>query len=110
MGDRVLQSVGGVLSGLLDERVFVARYGGEEFTVIVNDDLAVAQALAQRIRRRVAALQIKRKSTRDTIGEVTVSVGLARVTPGDTPESLIARADRALYQAKEGGRNQVVIA
>jgi len=110
MGDRVLESVGGVLAKLQSDRVFVARYGGEEFAIIVHDELEAAQALAEQIRRQVAAIQIKRKSTQDTIGVITVSIGLTRFRPGETAESLIERADTGLYRAKEGGRDRVVIA
>jgi diguanylate cyclase len=110
MGDRVLEIVGSVLAKVQSERVFVARYGGEEFAVIVNDELEAAQTLAEQIRRQVAALQIKRKSTKDTIGAITVSIGLTRFKPGETAESLIERADTGLYRAKEGGRDRVVIA
>lgn len=109
MGDRVLQIVGGVLGKLQGERVFVARYGGEEFAVIVNDELEAAHALAEQIRRQIAALQIKRKSTHDTIGTVTVSIGLTRYCAGEDPESLIERADGGLYRAKQEGRNRVVL-
>lgn len=110
MGDRVLEIVGSVLAKRQSDRVFVARYGGEEFAVIVNDELEVAQTLAEQIRRQVAALQIKRKSTQDTIGAITISIGLTRFCPGETAEALIERADTGLYRAKESGRNRVVIA
>ena len=110
MGDRVLEVVGQVLAQLHSERVFVARYGGEEFAVIVNDELEIAQRLAAQIRRQIAAMQIRRKSTQDTIGTITVSIGLTRFQPGETPESLIERADMGLYLAKENGRDRVVVA
>lgn len=110
MGDRVLEIVGSVLAKVQSDRVFVARYGGEEFAVIVHDELEVAQMLAEQIRRQVAALQIKRKSTQDTISAITVSIGLSRFRPGETAESLIERVDTGLYRAKEGGRDRVMIA
>lgn len=110
MGDRVLEIVGSVLAKVQSDQVFVARYGGEEFAVIVHDELEASQVLAEQIRRQVAALQIKRKSTQDTIGTITVSIGLTRFKPGETAESLIERADTGLYRAKDGGRDRVVIA
>ncbi len=110
MGDRVLQIVGGVLGKLQSDRIFVARYGGEEFAVIINDELEGAQVLAEQIRRQIAALQIKRKSTHDTIGKITVSIGLTRFRPGESVETFIERADQGLYRAKQDGRNRVVIA
>ncbi|MBK1719610.1 GGDEF domain-containing protein [Thiocystis violacea] len=109
MGDRILEVVGRLLAGLMSDSVFVARYGGEEFTVIVNEDLAAASALAESIRHKVSELRIKRKSTQDIIGAVTVSIGLVRARPGDTRDTLIGRADSALYRAKDGGRDRVVV-
>ncbi|QIK36726.1 GGDEF domain-containing protein [Caldichromatium japonicum] len=110
MGDRVLQIVGGVLGKLQSDRIFIARYGGEEFAVIVNDELEAAHALAEQIRCQIAALQIKRKSTHDTIGTITVSIGLTRFRPGESAETFIERADTGLYLAKQEGRNRVIIA
>lgn len=109
MGDRVLEIVGQVLANVHNERVFVARYGGEEFAVIVNDELPVAQQLAAQIRSQIATLHIRRKSSQDMICSITVSIGLTRFQPGETPESFIERADRGLYLAKEGGRDRVVV-
>ena len=108
MGDRILEILGGLLSEIARDGVFVARYGGEEFAVIVEDGLSAAVELAERIRTRVAAIQIKRRSTQDTIGAVTVSIGVVQARPQEPAEDLIERADAALYQAKRSGRDRVI--
>lgn len=109
MGDRILESVGAILAGVQSETVFVACYGGEEFTVIVNDQSAVARRLAEALRLRVSALRLKRTNSTELIGAITVSIGLAQARDGDTPQTLIERADVALYRAKNAGRNTVVV-
>ncbi len=97
-GDHVLQE----LARLFDERVretdIVGRYGGEEFIVIMpHTDLTGACCFAERLRREVAAASLG----------ITVSGGLAAAQDGDTADSLIARADAALYAAKTAGRNRL---
>jgi len=81
----------------------VGRIGGEEFVCILPGlDAHAARALAERLCRAIAE-----GSEQGGLPRITVSVGLALARPGDTPESLLARADAALYEAKDGGRNQV---
>jgi two-component system cell cycle response regulator len=87
----------------------VARYGGEEFVVVMPEtDLGTAYAIAERVRERIAAnpFPITRR-TREI--PVTISIGLSTLTEAsDTVESLVKRADEALYTAKRDGRNRVV--
>lgn len=89
---------------------FVARYGGEEFVCVLPDTpLAGAQSLAEEIRCKITEQQIPHDSS--PVAEyVTLSLGVAALTPSlaTTPEMLISLADKALYQAKSNGRNQVV--
>ena len=87
------------LARLIDESVretdVVARYGGEEFIVIMPEtDLPGGTTFAERLRTRIAAEM-----------PLTVSGGVAEALDGDSHESLIARADAALYSAKSAGRN-----
>ena len=83
----------------------VARYGGEEFVVMLLEaNMATATLVAERIRARIAEQDLGE-------GKLTVSIGVAEYPDGgDTPEELIASADAAMYQAKNSGRNQVVVA
>ncbi|EXJ15825.1 diguanylate cyclase [Imhoffiella purpurea] len=111
MGDRCLQAVATLLSEHARRSAdIVARYGGEEFFVIVQDDAAQALELAEQLRTAVAALAIEHRDS--TVAEhVTVSIGVATLVPDSThqPADLLGQADAALYQAKEQGRNRVVV-
>ena len=86
-----------------------ARYGGEEFAVLLPGiDASQALVVAERIRLGLAALAIE---TEQGVLQFTVSIGISDSdTPGlDDAETLLHRADQALYQAKQGGRNRCVI-
>ena len=87
------------------------RMGGEEFVVVMPDtDAIVAEKVAERIRMQIAEAPFPTGIGDQTI-EVTVSVGVAGLAPDvDTMETLMKRADVALYEAKNGGRNRVVAA
>ena len=104
-GDEVLAEVAKVLRSAAREADNAFRYGGEEFLLLLDGtDAAGAQVAAERLRQQVAKQQPDIGSLLHTI---TVSVGCASLEPGDTPNRLITRADSALYQAKNGGRNCV---
>lgn len=108
LGDRVLQHVGQLLRDLLPQRATAARYGGEEFCVILREcfDSASAHAFAEQLRVKIQSLRIKIRRTDQVLDSITASFGFALVEPGDNLESLLTRADDALYQAKRNGRNQ----
>jgi diguanylate cyclase len=108
-GDQVLRLVGQSLNQIISGRDTMARYGGEEFAVVLPDNpLVKALAVADQIRRAVMARELKKKSTGEILGRVTVSIGVSVLRPGDDKDSLIERADICLYAAKRGGRNRVV--
>jgi diguanylate cyclase (GGDEF)-like protein len=108
-GDVCLTRVAGALkSGTRRPSDLVARYGGEEFTVVTADtDGDKATTLAQALCRAVAALEIPHADS--SHGKVTISIGFAADVPDrdNGGEALIRRADTALYQAKDAGRNRV---
>ena len=86
-----------------------ARYGGEEFAVVLpNTVLRAAITVADHIRRAVMAKELKKKSTGEILGRVTISVGVSMLKPDDDTDSLIKRADACLYAAKRNGRNRVI--
>ena len=86
-----------------------ARYGGEEFAAVLPDtDLEGAVIHADNIRKAVQAKELLKRSTNEKLGRVTASFGVATFRPGDSPSSLIERADRCLYAAKNAGRNKVI--
>jgi len=106
-GDAVLAGVGDVLGSAVRASDFVARYGGEEFVVLAPDtDANGAAMIADKLRQAIGAIGLPSDG-----GPVTGSVGVA-VFPehGGDAEMLLRAADRALYAAKERGRNRVVIA
>jgi len=106
-GDLVLKSVARSIADTVREYDIAGRYGGEEFAVIVPETSGQdVTALAERIREMIAALFI---SDADVCTRVTVSVGVAVLDANDTPETLIKRADTALYRAKHEGRNKTVL-
>ncbi len=108
LGDEVIRLVAGSMSTSIDENGTAARYGGEEFAVVLPGiSLTDAEAIAEKIREVVAGQRIVRKTSRQTLGSVTLSVGVAQYQHGQTEDDLVARADAALYEAKNAGRNCV---
>ena len=110
VGDRVLRLVGDCLSDDADDRTFVGRQGGEEF-VLLFEGLPVIEAAARvdAIREALSRRTLRSRSDGTPIGRVTFSAGVAALNGQESGEDLLHRADVALYRAKEGGRNQVVI-
>ena len=84
-------------------------WGGEEFAIIFpKAPLRAALKVAEQIRSRIKAMHFLKRSTGESIGNVTVSGGMATYRTGEAPWSLIQRADLCLYAAKRHGRNRVV--
>lgn len=107
-GDKVIQGVARIMDGAVMRKDFVSRFGGEEFAVILPaTDETGGLAVAERIRDAVGKSRIRRGNTTDVITNITVSAGVAQLKRGDTPIDLIEKSDRALYRAKNGGRNKV---
>jgi diguanylate cyclase len=108
-GDQVLRLVGMSLKQTIKGQDITARYGGEEFAVVLpNTALRQALTVADHIRRAVMAKELKKKSTGEILGRVTISVGVSMLKPGDDTDALIERADACLYAAKRNGRNRVI--
>ncbi len=120
VGDEVLTAVGRILSSevrgaditvRMDGVPYAVRYGGEEFVIILPEtDVAGALCVAERLRECIAVADLPGGATQPA-GRVTISAGVAAFAPGDSNvEALVQRADAALYAAKRGGRNRVVVA
>ncbi|KJC50242.1 diguanylate cyclase [Bradyrhizobium sp. LTSP849] len=108
-GDQVLRLVGLSLKQTIKGQDITARYGGEEFAVVLpNTALRQALTVADHIRRAVMAKELKKKSTGEILGRVTISVGVSMLKQGDDTDALIERADSCLYAAKRNGRNRVI--
>lgn len=111
LGDKVIVAVANVLRGCIGDRGPIARIGGEEFAVLLSHTSSAGGVeLAERIRAAVERGKIRRADTEESIGNVTVSLGLATCGDNEQFEAMIARADRALYQSKAAGRNRVTVA
>ena len=106
VGDRVLQRIAEALRASLRPTDFAARYGGEELVALLPQvgDEAAAVSVAERIRRSVAAVEIATEA-RPAIA-ITVSIGAAVRRPHESGPELLARADAALYRAKQAGRDR----
>ncbi|UCF97174.1 MAG: diguanylate cyclase [Spirochaetaceae bacterium] len=106
-GDIVIQEIGAKLTKSLRKYDYAGRYGGEEFFVVFSNTMAgTAQSIAERFRLE---MQETRFNCGDEQFNVTVSIGVSQYIPGESPGRWISRADGAMYQAKQRGRNQVVI-
>jgi diguanylate cyclase (GGDEF)-like protein len=104
VGDIVLAAIGTTFASGARRYDIIARYGGEEFVLVLPEtDVAGAFATCERMRAAVAALRFQTSPV-----EVTASFGIATWIPGESPQELIARADRALYEAKSAGRDRTV--
>ncbi len=107
-GDEVLKAMAQRVSGGIRDFDMLARYGGEEFVVIMPSTPAdLSLMVAERLCRKIAAEPFEASGSEAPLS-ITASIGVATTTdPTETAAALLARADTALYQAKDGGRNQV---
>jgi diguanylate cyclase (GGDEF)-like protein/PAS domain S-box-containing protein len=104
-GDEVLIAFAALLRRHCRSGDLVARYGGEEFVMLCSDcDNNTATRRAEELRAELAEFAMQALEGKS----ITSSFGVTELQPGDTPETMLRRADRALYQAKEAGRNTVV--
>lgn len=115
-GDHVLREVTATIDGLLRTADAIGRWGGDELLVVLPETSAeeAGQSLARiaaPVRRGVPlpSVEADDADAPSVVVPVTLSVGIAQRRAGDDPDALLARADRALYRAKAGGRDQVVV-
>jgi len=102
-GDQVLKLVASILNKNIRETDFIARYGGEEFVSLLPvTDIKAAQMVTDKVRGLIATSNFH---FRDEAVKITVSAGFAEVKENEDGENLFIRADKALYKAKENGRN-----
>lgn len=108
-GDQALRCAAHVLSSALRPTDFAVRYGGEEMMVLLPDTSpAIAVLVAERLCERVRQAPVF-NDMRLALPHITASLGVASLQPGQDDQALIAAADGALYQAKQSGRDRVVV-
>ena len=111
VGDKVLGAFAKQIGRLTRRSDFLARYGGEEFALILPDTrMTSAFTVAENIRTTLEKVRLRRSRSKETLGDITISVGVACYRVAEAPEDFIARCDSALYRAKRLGRNRTVIA
>lgn len=110
-GDQVLRFVASVLARHGKTPRFAARYGGEEFAMLFPGEHPTrVMAALEAVREEIASRILKRRSTNEDLGAVTISMGVATLRTGEKCTSLTERADAALYSSKRNGRNRVTTA
>lgn len=108
-GDQVLRLVAIVMREHVKGRATLARFGGEEFGILLPDtDRAAAVEVAEKVRTSVMGRELVKRSTGESLGKVTISLGVATARKGETPVSLLERADICMFMAKRDGRNRTV--
>ena len=108
-GDGVLKLVARTMKSAVKGLDMVARYGGEEFGIILpNTGLKDGVVVAEQVRKAVMAKELIKRSTGESLGRVTLSIGVAEMRGKERPADIIQRADVCLYAAKDAGRNKVM--
>lgn len=108
-GDGALKQVAAILRDCAGRSEFVARYGGEEFVVLCsNANAAQGGAFAEKLRKAIESSEFAHGAAQP-LGRVTVSIGVSEFAGDAKPDSVLKRADEALYRSKKEGRNRVTI-
>ena len=109
IGDKVIQRIAKVIKDCVRETDLAVRFGGEEFVVVlVNQTLKEARKAAERIRLAITELKLMQRQSNTCLPPISVSIGIAQADNDHNWTSLFKRADKALYQAKNSGRNRCV--
>jgi diguanylate cyclase len=108
VGDKILRFIAKNMQKSVRGNDFTARIGGEEFAVILpKTPLLGAMTVAETLRASISQLKLEKKAKSESLGTITVSIGVAQYRSGESLEDLVNRADKALYFAKNTGRNRV---
>ncbi|GJD78733.1 GGDEF domain-containing protein [Methylobacterium gregans] len=108
-GDQVLRLVAIVMRESAGNHATLSRFGGEEFGIVLPGlDRTEARGIAEAVRQNVMGRDLVKRSTGESLGRVSVSVGVAAYKAGDSPVSLLERADLCMFAAKRAGRNRTI--
>ena len=111
IGDKVIQKIASIIKKHIGSEDIPVRYGGEEFVVVMkNKSQENAHFISEKIRTSVQELKLIQRQSNTYLPPMSVSIGIAELEESDDWPSLFERADKALYQAKNSGRNRCVIA
>ncbi|MEP4889294.1 MAG: GGDEF domain-containing protein [Aliiglaciecola sp.] len=109
MGDLVLKAVAKKIQSCCREQAQAFRYGGEEFAVIMPGvEQSRARQMADVMRRQIEKINVKDRRTGESLGDITVSIGVAQLESNEDSAHFIERADKLMYEAKRLGRNRVM--
>jgi diguanylate cyclase len=110
IGDKVIKFIADTLTLQIKGQDTASRFGGEEYLILLpNTPLRGAKTLAETIRHKIEKAHIRRSNTQESIGQITVSIGVANLQSHESLDSLIERTDAALYLSKQNGRNRVTV-
>lgn len=108
VGDEVLKIFASIISNNIKGQDMVARYGGEEFAIILpNTSVEAAAKLIEKVRIQFSKTNLVFKQSRQCLGKITASFGIAAFQPGLDGRDLVEQADQKLYAAKNAGRNMI---
>jgi|CXWL01.1.fsa_nt_gi diguanylate cyclase len=108
VGDQVIRFIAGALRLHAGGDYLAARYGGEEFALIMpRTSLNDAQRTCAELQESIRSKRLSRRSSGETLGSVTISIGIARRRDNENPSDLVKRADACLYASKRGGRDRI---
>lgn len=106
-GDQVLRLVARTMKDKFKDKAVITRFGGEEFAIILPEsDLVAGKFGAETVRQALLTRELIKRSTNENLGRITISLGVTSYRRGDTPASIVDRADQALMLAKRDGRNR----
>jgi len=110
VGDKVIKFISDTLVTQIKGQDTASRFGGEEFVVLLPDTcLKNAHKIAESIRSKVETTRLRRSNNQQSLGQITISIGVTHYQQNESIESFIDRADAALYESKQNGRNRVTI-
>ncbi len=110
VGDKVIKFISQILAKEIKGQDTAARFGGEEFIVLLpNTKLDDAEKMAQSIRIKIENSRLRHIKSQKLLGQITISIGVTHYLKNEAVESFIDRADAALYESKQKGRNRVTV-